>query len=188
MNSNRFQPVSCGYIPQKACCSLQLHVYFLVLVRNSNSMLPLPLGFPISQLLTDMHTQYKREINNTIYIYIYIHTYIYVCVCVCIPLWQFAFQAFLLTLTENRFLKIVKYVDLKPIDYQIFFYLEMCLLTQDQQRIAVQSLQTWSESESHLVVSDSVTPGTIQSVKFSRPEYLGAQVVPSPGDLPNPRI
>ena len=33
-----------------------------------------------------------------------------------------------------------------------------------------------------------VTPWTIQSMKFSRPEYWGRQPFPSPGDLPNPGI
>ena len=34
----------------------------------------------------------------------------------------------------------------------------------------------------------SGTPRTIQSMKFSRPEYWGRQPFPSPGDLPNPEI
>ena len=33
-----------------------------------------------------------------------------------------------------------------------------------------------------------VTPWTIQSMKFSRPEYWSGQPFPSPGDLPNPGI
>ena len=40
-----------------------------------------------------------------------------------------------------------------------------------------------SESESR-----SVTPWTIQSMEFSRPEYWSGQPFPSPGDLPNPGI
>ena len=39
--------------------------------------------------------------------------------------------------------------------------------------------------ESHLVVSNSVTPWTVQSMDFSRPEYWSGY---SPGDLPNPGI
>ena len=42
--------------------------------------------------------------------------------------------------------------------------------------------------KSHSVVSDSVTPWTIQSMEFSRPEYWSEEPFPSPGDLPNPRI
>ena len=38
------------------------------------------------------------------------------------------------------------------------------------------------------VVSDSVTPWTIQSMEFSRPEYWSGSPFPSPGDLPNPGI
>ena len=38
------------------------------------------------------------------------------------------------------------------------------------------------------VVSDSVTPWTIQSMEFSRPQYWNGQPFPSPGDLPNPGI
>ena len=44
------------------------------------------------------------------------------------------------------------------------------------------------ESESHLVVSDSATPWTIQSMEFSRPEYWSEQPFPFPGDLLNPGI
>ena len=44
------------------------------------------------------------------------------------------------------------------------------------------------ESESHSVVSYSVTPWTIQSMEFSRPEYWSGWLFPSPGDLPNPGI
>ena len=33
-----------------------------------------------------------------------------------------------------------------------------------------------------------VTPWTIQSMEFSRPEYCSGEPFPSPGDLPNPRI
>ena len=36
------------------------------------------------------------------------------------------------------------------------------------------------------VASDSVTPGTIPSMEFSRPEYWSGRPFPSPGDLPNP--
>ena len=32
-----------------------------------------------------------------------------------------------------------------------------------------------------------VTPWTMQSMEFSRPEYWSGQPFPSPGDLPNPR-
>ena len=42
------------------------------------------------------------------------------------------------------------------------------------------------KSESHSVVSDSVTPWNTQSVESSRPEYWSGQPFPSPGDLPNP--
>ena len=44
------------------------------------------------------------------------------------------------------------------------------------------------ESESHSVMSDSVTPCTIQSIEFSRPEYWSGLPFPSPGDLPDPGI
>ena len=37
-------------------------------------------------------------------------------------------------------------------------------------------------------MSNSVTPWTIQSMEFSRPEYWSGQPSPSPGDLPNPGI
>ena len=33
-----------------------------------------------------------------------------------------------------------------------------------------------------------MTPWTLQSMEFSRPEYWSGQVFPSPGDLPNPGI
>ena len=49
-------------------------------------------------------------------------------------------------------------------------------------------LQVKSESESHSVVSNSVTPWTIQSMEFFRPEYWSGWPFPSPGDLPNPGI
>ena len=39
--------------------------------------------------------------------------------------------------------------------------------------------------ESHSVVSDFVTPRTIQSTEFSRPEYWCGYPFPSPEDLPN---
>ena len=41
-------------------------------------------------------------------------------------------------------------------------------------------------SESRSVMSNSVTPWTIWSMEFSRPEYWNGYPVPSPGDLPNP--
>ena len=41
------------------------------------------------------------------------------------------------------------------------------------------------KSESRSVVSYSVTPWTIQSMEFSRPEYWSGLSFPSPGDLPN---
>ena len=44
----------------------------------------------------------------------------------------------------------------------------------------------WSASCS--VVSDFVTPWTIQSMGFSRPESWSGYPFPSPGDLPNPGI
>ena len=37
-------------------------------------------------------------------------------------------------------------------------------------------------------VSDFATPWTIESMKFSRPEYWSGHPFPSPGDLPNPGI
>ena len=37
-------------------------------------------------------------------------------------------------------------------------------------------------------VQRSATPGTIQSMEFSRPEYWSGLPFPSPGDLPNPGI
>ena len=43
------------------------------------------------------------------------------------------------------------------------------------------------ESESHLVVSESLRPHGL-SMEFSRPEYWSGQPFPSPGDLPNPGI
>ena len=42
------------------------------------------------------------------------------------------------------------------------------------------------ESESHLVVRDSATPRTIQSMEFATSEYWSGQPFPSPGYLPNP--
>ena len=42
------------------------------------------------------------------------------------------------------------------------------------------------EGESCSVVSDSVTPWTIQSMECSRPEYQRGQSFPSLGDLPKP--
>ena len=33
-----------------------------------------------------------------------------------------------------------------------------------------------------------MTPSTIQSMEFSRPEYWSEEPFPSPGDLPNPGI
>ena len=47
------------------------------------------------------------------------------------------------------------------------------------------SLLKWNES---LSVRLFVTPWTIQSTEFSRPEYWSEQPLPSPGDLPNPGI
>ena len=44
------------------------------------------------------------------------------------------------------------------------------------------------ESESHSVVSYSVTPWIIQSMEFSRPEYWSGWLFPSPRELPNPGI
>ena len=43
-------------------------------------------------------------------------------------------------------------------------------------------------SESRLVMSNSATPRTMQSLKFSRPEYWSGQAFPSPVDFPNPGI
>ena len=40
------------------------------------------------------------------------------------------------------------------------------------------------ESESRSVMFDSATPWTIQSMKFSRPEYWSGQPFPSPGIKP----
>ena len=45
-----------------------------------------------------------------------------------------------------------------------------------------------TESESRSAVPDSVTPWTIQSMGFSRPEYWTGEPFPSPGDLPSPGI
>ena len=45
-----------------------------------------------------------------------------------------------------------------------------------------------SESESHSVMSDPCDPMDIQSMEFSRPEYLSGQPFPPPGDLRNPGI
>ena len=42
-------------------------------------------------------------------------------------------------------------------------------------------------SESHLVVSDSATPWTIQSMEFSRPEYWSGSPFPSPGGSSQPK-
>ena len=50
---------------------------------------------------------------------------------------------------------------------------------------------TWKqecESQSPIVVSNSATPWTIESVKFSRPEHCSGLPFPSSGDLPNPEI
>ena len=33
-----------------------------------------------------------------------------------------------------------------------------------------------------------MTPWTVQSMEFSRPEYWSGQPFPSPGDLPNPEM
>ena len=44
------------------------------------------------------------------------------------------------------------------------------------------------KKESCSVMSNSAIPGTIQSMKFSRPEYGSGQLFPSPGDLPNSGI
>ena len=49
-------------------------------------------------------------------------------------------------------------------------------------------LEGKKESESRSVVSDSVTPWTIQSMEFSRSEYWSGHPFPSPGNLPNPGI
>ena len=46
---------------------------------------------------------------------------------------------------------------------------------------------TKSESESCLVVSDSLRPHGL-SMEFSRPEYWSGQFFPSPGEFPNPGI
>ena len=46
----------------------------------------------------------------------------------------------------------------------------------------------WIESECRSVMSESVTPWTIQSMEFSKPEYWSGEPFPSPGDLPNPGI
>ena len=40
-----------------------------------------------------------------------------------------------------------------------------------------------NNSESHLVVSDSVTPWALQSMEFSRPQYWSGKPFPSPGNL-----
>ena len=45
-----------------------------------------------------------------------------------------------------------------------------------------------TNSESHLVMSNSTTSWTIQSMEFSRPENWSGQLFPSPGHLPNPGI
>ena len=52
-------------------------------------------------------------------------------------------------------------------------------------KVSSAAMNTKSESESHSVMSDSVTPQTIQSMEFSRPEYWSGQPFPSPGHLPN---
>ena len=44
-----------------------------------------------------------------------------------------------------------------------------------------------SETESHLVVPDSLRPHGL-SMEFSRPECWDGYPFPSPGDLPNPGI
>ena len=49
-------------------------------------------------------------------------------------------------------------------------------------------LSIWYESESESGVRLFVTPRTLQSMEFSRPEYWSGQLFPFPGDLPNPRI
>ena len=50
------------------------------------------------------------------------------------------------------------------------------------------SLSKQSESESHLVVSNSLRPHGLYSPWISRPEYWIGQTFPSPGDLSNPGI
>ena len=47
--------------------------------------------------------------------------------------------------------------------------------------------RTWC-NESCSAVSDFVSPGTIQSMEFSRPEYWSGWPFPSPGHLHNPGI
>ena len=44
------------------------------------------------------------------------------------------------------------------------------------------------ESKYRSVVSDSVTPQTIQFMEYFRAEYWTGSPFPSPGDLPNPGI
>ena len=45
-----------------------------------------------------------------------------------------------------------------------------------------------NESESCSIVFNSMTPWTMQSMEFSRPEYWSGYPFPPPGDLPNPGI
>ena len=45
-----------------------------------------------------------------------------------------------------------------------------------------------NESESCSIVLNSMTPRTMQSMEFSRPEYWSGYPFPPPGDLPNPGI
>ena len=60
--------------------------------------------------------------------------------------------------------------------------------------LPAESLHCWHTgvelflNESHSVMLDSATPWTIQSMKFSRPEYWSGWPFPSPGDLLNPGI
>ena len=56
-----------------------------------------------------------------------------------------------------------------------------------------QAMISWKESESHSVVSDSVTPRTTApqaplSMEFSRQEYWSGLSFPSLGDLPDPGL
>ena len=63
-----------------------------------------------------------------------------------------------------------------------------CKRRRGQQRMGWLDRLNGHVSESHLVMSDSATPWTIQSMEFSRPEYWSGWPFHSPGDLPNTGI
>ena len=72
------------------------------------------------------------------------------------------------------------------------FLFDDCVLTVTSQggrrKLALWNLSRMKRKWKSLSVQLFVTPWTIQSMEFSRPEYWSGWPFPSPGDLPNPRI